>query len=247
MADVRSYTSGVPTAAVFADLGALIPGGTPLVVDTATGDGYVLIGGVVTRVARPSVGTGTISGSTGSIDNAILRANGTGGSTIQGQTSGGPILNDDGSVVNAKQPAFLAYNSASDLNVTGAGTAYTIICNTEVYDQASNYDNTTGIFTAAVAGVHLFCGTVALTGITAANDGSGLTLITTGRSIVLADFEVPNFAMTVCGLQGSTMTYMNVGDTAKLSVASVGEAGDVVDVVGGGSPYNTYFSGCLLA
>ena len=51
MAEVRSYTSGVPSVAMFADLGWPLPGGTPIVVDTATGNAYVLIAGVVTLLS----------------------------------------------------------------------------------------------------------------------------------------------------------------------------------------------------
>lgn len=52
-------------------------------------------------------------------------------------------------------PAFLAYPSASQ-NLTGGGAAVAYQCNTEVYDQASNYNNTTYVFTCPTTGIYEF-------------------------------------------------------------------------------------------
>jgi len=50
------------------------------------------------------------------------------------------------------QPAFLAVLSTTQNNVTGNNTKYSYVCDTEVFDQNSDYNNTTGIFTAPVTG-----------------------------------------------------------------------------------------------
>lgn len=76
MADVRQC-SGVPTVAMFADMGAPFPGGTPVVVDSTTGRCYVLIAGVVTEIA-PSM---TPSGAT------ILLLNAAQGDLIYGSAT----------------------------------------------------------------------------------------------------------------------------------------------------------------
>ena len=244
MADVRSYTSGTPTVATFADLGAPFPGGTPLVIDTATGDGYVLVAGVVTKVASASFGTGTIGGSTGSIDNAILRANGTGGSTIQGQTSGGPILNDDGSVVNTVQPAFLAYNSAPDANVTGDGTFVTVDFDTEVFDQGGDFSADT--FTAPVTGRYQLTAVITLTGMTAANDGTAVQIVTSNRTYSGASIQKNNFVIeSAIMLVASGLCDMDASDTAIVYAWSTGEAGKVISVYGDANA-TTFFSGHLV-
>jgi hypothetical protein len=58
---------------------------------------------------------------------------------------------------NDKQPSFLATHSSGDqIDVTGGGQIYTPIFETEVFDTASNYDHTTGIFTAPSTGKYCF-------------------------------------------------------------------------------------------
>lgn len=55
----------------------------------------------------------------------------------------------------AGMPSFLAYPSASQ-TLTGGGAAVPFQCNTELYDTANNYNNSTYVFTAPVTGVYEF-------------------------------------------------------------------------------------------
>ena len=50
-------------------------------------------------------------------------------------------------VINTGQTLFSAYLSATVTNVTGDGTAYTIIYNNTLVTQGSAYNATTGVFT----------------------------------------------------------------------------------------------------
>jgi C1q domain len=55
------------------------------------------------------------------------------------------------------KPAFLATYSSSVPDVVGdAGTIYLAIYDTTIFDTLSNYDSSTGIFTASVAGIYNF-------------------------------------------------------------------------------------------
>ena len=66
---------------------------------SASGSGdpqEITIGTNLTMSGTTLSAAGSISGSTGSTDNAIIRADGTGGSTIQGSV---PTINDDGKIV----------------------------------------------------------------------------------------------------------------------------------------------------
>jgi len=67
------------------------------------------------------------------------------------------------------QPAFFAYNSTLRSDVTGDGTAYTLIFNTVVLDQNSDYNNTTGVFTAPVTGFYMFFSSVSMSDVTKSN------------------------------------------------------------------------------
>jgi len=75
------------------------------------------------------------------------------------------------------QCTFSAYLSSTQSDVTGNGTAYTIISDTELFDIGSNYNNTTGIFTAPVTGRYTFSGQVAYL---AATDNTGATQVQIG-------------------------------------------------------------------
>lgn len=243
MADVRNC-SGTPTVAMFADLGWPLPGGTPLVVDTVTGDGYVLVAGVVTKIASNSYGTGTIGGSTGTTDNAIVRANGTGGSTLQGQTSGGPVLNDDGSVVNTAQPCFCAYNSASDANQTGNGAVATVICDNERFDQGGDYDNTTGTFTAPVAGKLTVLSQVTFDAINNATADAIFAVLVTSNQTYASTIQDANDIATLPSIPISVTVDMDANDTALLQGVVTGMAGDTASIYGNAVAY-TFFSGAL--
>jgi len=96
------------------------------------------------------------------------------------------------------QPAFMAYKSAATANVTGDGTIYTVICNTELFDQASNYNNGTGVFTAPYDGRYFFGATVQVTGITAA------------MTVVIVTFAISGSKnMQIGGINGSARDVNN--------------------------------------
>jgi hypothetical protein len=68
----------------------------------------------------------------------------------------GPQLSSGGVMTNTSQPCFSAYINSVKTNVTGDGTNYIMIFDTVSFDNGSNYSNSTGAFTAPVAGKYLF-------------------------------------------------------------------------------------------
>lgn len=144
------------------------------------------------------------------------------------------------------QPAFQARLSTSQLNKTGNGTKYTIICDTETFDQGSDYNNVTGVFTAPVTGRYLFCAQVALDQVTLATLFE--TYITTSNREYRTQL---NFALTT--ISGTTQRIQNIayadmdaGDTAVLEVAVAGIGADTADVLGTATNAITYFGGQLM-
>jgi hypothetical protein len=95
-------------------------------------------------------------------------------STASGTAWGFP----SGAIVNPTLPAFSAYKSANTLNATGNGTAVTVICNVEFFDQGGVYNAPTGVFTAPVTGRYYFEHTIAALNIGAAHtSGTSLFLV----------------------------------------------------------------------
>jgi hypothetical protein len=189
-----------------------------------------------TTVARVSAGILSVEavnlmrGGSGATDNAIVRADGTGGNLIQGQTSGGPILNDDGSVVNTLQPAFSAGNAAAtQLNKTGAGAAYTVIFATEIYDQGGDFDGVS-TFTAPVNGKYHLHASVLMTGIDATADMILIEIVTSNRTRIYQHDNTNLISTSNRSAQVSGDFDMDANDTATVVVQITGMAGNTVDI-----------------
>jgi hypothetical protein len=154
-------------------------------------------------------------------------------------TLSGPTRCDNILTGNA-QPAFLAYNSATDSNQTGNGAVVTVDFDTEVFDQSSNFAADT--FTAPVDGRYRLSAAVSLATTTSASI-SVVTLITTNRSYLL-ERKAGLAGYNILG--GSVIADMDASDTAYITLQVSGEAGDTVAVGGNASTLITYFSGELV-
>ena len=168
---------------------------------------------------------------------------------------GGPLHNpgvttaDDpvvwtGTHTNTAQPCFLAFNSVTDNNVTGAGTIATVDFDTEVYDQGNDFAADT--FTAPVTGRYLLTAVVQLIGIPTGVDLSLVQIITSNRTYRGSRFDLVADFPGVIGLTITVVADMDIGDTATVSV-NVDGATDVVDIEGQGTDLVTSFSGCLIS
>ena len=144
------------------------------------------------------------------------------------------------------QPAFLAYNSSSDANATGAGTVFTCEFDTEVYDQGSDYNNTTDTFTAPVTGRYVFDISV-IYGLFVAADEGEIRLVTSNRTYTMNNID-PTTAASVSNFYGATASViadMDASDTATVALMVDGEASDLVSVFGASTP-QTFFCGQLV-
>lgn len=146
------------------------------------------------------------------------------------------------------QPAFLAINTASTSNdVTGDGTAYTIIFGTESFDQNGDFDGTS-TFTAPVTGRYQF-NVNALCLNMAATSTITIALVVAGTSAKTYRFGNTSNPQTVAGNQPigfSILVPMTATDTATV-VLTVGGGAKTVGVYGTSADPRTTFSGYLVA
>lgn len=142
------------------------------------------------------------------------------------------------------QPAFLAVVGSDDTDVTGNGTVYSYVADTEIFDQNSDYNNSTGVFTAPVTGRYMITATSRLSdAVAATNIIMGLT--GSNRSFTTIQAR----AASGSDLADEIIGYldMDAADTVFPTVRVNGEASDRCDLLGtsGSIEYST-FSGYLV-
>jgi len=149
-------------------------------------------------------------------------------------------------VTMALQPAFLAFRTVDDSNVTGNGTVYTAIFDDERFDQASNYNTATGLITVPVGGRYRFSAAIQLGGDTGASTSVDVSLVTSNETYRFK-FGGINSASGFFMVVGSLLVDMDASDTAKITITVSGEASDVIDFEGNGTaPLVSCFSGELV-
>jgi hypothetical protein len=131
-----------------------------------------------------------------------------------------------GQVTKPLQSAFSAYVSGNISSVTGDGTAYTVIFNTKYADQGINYNTSTGIFTAPVAGLYLL-NTVLYIRDTSTRDTLVGIVCTAGTHWCYTGPGHPLASDGSMIINGSTFAVMAAGATAKVQITVSGGAKDV--------------------
>lgn len=154
---------------------------------------------------------------------------------------------DTGEITYPLQPAFLAIPNATISDVTGDGTRYVIIFNTEIFDQNSDYNTGTGQFTAPVTGRYQFYGSIAYGDIGAAHN-NGSQIIDTSNREYLTNLNNPT-TFDISGFLAQTLVVladMDAGDTAEL-VANVSGSTKTVDIFyQSATDPRSWFSGSLV-
>jgi len=167
-------------------------------------------------------------------DNLIV---GNGGST-------GLAISSAGEVNMAAQPAVFAYNSASDTDVTGTGSATTVDFDTEVFDQNADFASDT--FTAPITGRYLVNTGLTLEDLNAATAtnmrieiraSNRTTWVAVGQDLSADDSNI--------SWGGSVILDMDATDTLTIALLVFGSSA-VVDVVGASNP-KTFISVMLMA
>ncbi len=170
-------------------------------------------------------------------------------SNLYESDGGGPavVISADGEMTNATQPMFSAYRSSAATNVTGDGTYYTVIFNTEVFDQGGNYNNATGIFTAPIAGRYFFTAQVMMNVLSSGHTGCSIKIITSNKTF-FGGVVNPYATRSATGERTVNifgMVDMSASHTAYIDFAVSGST-KTVGIYGSTTLY-TSFSGGLLA
>lgn len=157
---------------------------------------------------------------------------------------GGIALQSDalGNITEPTNACFLAYNSATDSNVTGNSIGVVVDFDTEIYDLGGNF--AADVFTAPIAGRYHFETTVKITG-ASAHGAFEIQLTTSNRNYQtrILTANVNNSGEVYWSL--STYADMDLNDTARVDVVVYGGT-QTVSIAGGGSPLVTWFSGRLV-
>lgn len=163
----------------------------------------------------------------------------------------------DGQMLLPSRCAFFAYLSSTQSNVTGDGTEYTIISDTESFDIGNNYNAATGIFTVPVTASYTFigqCSYLADTSCTGANEAIFTLKYGPGaEDFVPGDMLPARRRNSYFYGNNNLITYMinttlllNAGSEIYLRILTGYNGSKIDSVYGSSSGLYTYFGGFIL-
>jgi hypothetical protein len=248
---ITTAGSGFFTAISTEFTGPIITAGTgPTVLDNcfvATGSSSAISVGAGTSVSVfntdiQSSNTNAITGAGTLIYSAVVFS---GTSSTINTTTQTPAYTQIGKYRAAGQPAFMAFVTTTINNVTGDGTVYTIIFDTESYDNGNDFNLGTSVFTAPVTGKYSFNLTVAVTGGTTITAISARIVTTANTFNQTGSLKPAGTTDAVCSV--NITCPMTAGDTATFAVAS-NDTGKTDDILGlSGGLVRTWCTGILVS
>ena len=146
------------------------------------------------------------------------------------ETSGNTALTiaATGEVTMPLQPAIFVRRGASATNVTGAGTVYTMVFTTEVFDQNADYD-ATSTFTAPVTGRYHMDVYLDIASMTSSANAFLMDVVMSNRSLSVNTLPmVANPARYAAMV--SMLVDMDAADTLQVRLTVSGESSNIVDI-----------------
>lgn len=158
-------------------------------------------------------------------------------------------FNPGGEITMPLQPAFSAYNTTTRTNKTGNGSQQVVDMDGEIFDQGSDYNAGTSVFTAPVDGKYRLSARVLVVSLSASANDMIILLTTSNRTY--SSEALVSSGSPISGLQSYTLQIdqlcdMDAGDTAYVQVTVYGMAGNTAGFYGAATGYYTTFSGHLV-
>ena len=162
--------------------------------------------------------------------NAVFTGNADlGSNSLVGNGGGtGIAISANGEVTMAAQPAIFVRRGTAANNVTGAGTVYTMVFTTEIFDQNADYD-ATSTFTAPITGRYHVDVYLDIASMTSSANAFLLDVVMSNRSLSVNTLPmVANPARYAAMV--SMLVDMDASDTLVVRLTVSGESGDIVDI-----------------
>lgn len=144
------------------------------------------------------------------------------------------------------QPAFYAYNSAAQTNVTGTGVTYTVHFDSTVYDQNSDFNTGTYTFIAPVTGKYLLIASLKLEDVAADETNVAIAIVTTNRSYRGSQFSpaAGKTSANIIVVTANAIADMAASHSATVTIYAANGAGATIDLSAGAT--ENFFMGTLL-